>query len=201
MHDKIPIPKGLNVDSKVWGPAHVKLAKEVQARHRLPVTGQYDRALRNFLFPKDLPVPKRVKAVHAAMSQLGVTEHPMGSNAGPMVDQYEKAGEGVVIHESWCGDFVKWCSDRAGIKLPKFYYPRAVAWAENLPHVPAGHEEMGDPVVFRWDDGTFHVARFLKWENLPSGRMIQTIDGNASDRVGINLRPARFVHAITRTPE
>lgn len=201
--DHLEIPKGLNVNSKVWGPAHAKLAREIQRKHHLTVTGQPTLAFRRFLFPKPKPTPKREKAVHAGMTQLGVHEIPPGSNGGGMIDQYEKAGEGRVIHESWCGDFVKWCSDQAGIKLPRFYYPRAVAWAENLPHVAdyRKNAQLGDVVVFQWDNGEFHVARFLGWVQLPSGPGIRTLDGNASDQVGINERNIRFIHAIVRTPE
>lgn len=201
-HDGIDIPKGLNVGSTRWGAAHIKLASEVQKKHHMKdQSGAPTLELRRFLFPKPKPTPKREKAIHAAMTQLGVHEVPMGSNGGPQVDQYTRAGEGRVIHEAWCGDFVKWCSDKAGINLPRFYYPRAKAWAENLPHVSQADAELGDVVIFRWASGSFHVARLVEFLDTPSGKRIKTVDGNRSDRVGIFTTDVNFVYAIVRTHE
>ncbi len=198
-HDGIAVPKGLKVDSTVWGPAHIKLAKAVQVKHRMRTqTGAPTLELRRFLFPKPT---KRELAIRAALSQVGVTEKPLGSNSGPEVDRYIKAGEGAVISEAWCGDFVKWCSDQAGIKLPRFYYPRARNWADYLPHVKLADAVRGDVVVFRWKSGEFHVARFDDLVQTPSGRRVKSVDGNRSDRVGVWLTDPAFVFAIVRTPE
>lgn len=196
-HDGITVPGGLRVDSLTWGPAHIKLARAVQQRHKMVKTnGAPTSELLRFLFPKP---SKAELAIRAGLSQVGVSEHPPGSNGGTEVDAYTKAGEGVPLHEAWCGDFVKWCSDRAGIKLPRFYYPRAKAWAENLPHVPQAQWERGLVVVFRWANGTFHVAQLLEGVViLPSGKFVRSVDGNRSDRVGVWLTPIDSVYAVVR---
>lgn len=197
-HDGIAIPKGLQVNSTIWGPAHIKLARAVQQKHRMKdQSGAPTMELRLFLFP---PTPKSELATRSGLSQVGVTEHPLGSNSGKEVDIYIDAG-GDNVAEAWCGCFVKWCCDRAGIKLPRFYYPRARNWADYLPHVSLGDARRGDVVIIRWRNGTFHVARLLEVLDLPSGRAVKTVDGNRSDRVGVWITSADLVFAIVRTPE
>lgn len=199
-HDGIDIPKGLKADSLTWGPAHIKLAKAVQTKHKMSnQSGAPTLELRRFLFPEP---SKDELAIRAALSQVGVSEHPPGSNGGTEVDKYTRAGEGFVLHEAWCGDFVKWCSDQAKIKLPRFYYPRAKAWAENLPHVAQAHWRRGHVVVFRWKTGTFHVAQLLEGVvTLPSGRYVRSVDGNRSDKVGVWLTPIDSVYAVVERPQ
>ncbi len=197
-HDKIPLPRGLHIESRTHGPAHIRLVKLVQAKHRLAVTGHFNRETLAFLFPPAKVVPKREKAVHAAMTQLGVHEKPMGSNGGPEVDVFTKAANGRVSHEAWCADFIYWCCLKAGIKLPKFYYPRAVNWAEYLPHTT--DPKLGDIVLFRFGSD-HHLARFLGWDNLPNGKAVRTIDGNSQDCVRIAVRPLSNVECFIRTTE
>jgi hypothetical protein len=59
----------------------------------------------------DVSIPGAVLAV--AKSQLGVQEHPRGSNSGPEVDQYL-----AFVHtrpgEPWCAAAVSWCCNRGG---------------------------------------------------------------------------------------
>src|SRR4051812_20824490 len=56
-------------------------------------------------------IPEAVLAV--AKSQLGVQEHPRGSNSGPEVDRYLD-----FVHtrpgEPWCAAAVSWCCNRGG---------------------------------------------------------------------------------------
>ncbi|WP_205479519.1 CHAP domain-containing protein [Sphingomonas arenae] len=49
-----------------------------------------------------------VSALGVAITQLGVMEVPLGSNSGPMVDQY-LASTGVPPGNFWCMAFVYWC--------------------------------------------------------------------------------------------
>jgi len=52
------------------------------------------------------------KTAEIARSQIGVEEHPRGSNSGPEVDDYLKS-----VHlppgNSWCAAFVSWCVQKA----------------------------------------------------------------------------------------
>jgi CHAP domain len=49
-----------------------------------------------------------VTALGMAVSQLGVMEVPLGSNRGPMVDQYLQS-TGTALGSFWCMAFVFWC--------------------------------------------------------------------------------------------
>jgi hypothetical protein len=72
-------------------------------------------------------------ALGTAVSQLGVMEVPLGSNRGPMVDQYLRAA-GAAPGNYWCMAFVYWCFAQAasatGIANP---FPKTAgcldAWA------------------------------------------------------------------------
>jgi hypothetical protein len=57
----------------------------------------------------------RVRAVQAAKSKLGETEHPPGSNRGPFIDKC-MAEFTTVRGVSWCGAFVGWCLRQAGVE-------------------------------------------------------------------------------------
>ncbi len=51
-------------------------------------------------------------ALQTALSQLGVSEHPVGSNSGPMVNEYLKS-VGLNPGYAWCQAFVHWCYEQA----------------------------------------------------------------------------------------
>lgn len=55
------------------------------------------------------------KTIQVAVSQLGVSEIPKGSNAGPDVEKYLKS-VGLGKGYSWCMAFVFWCTEQAAVK-------------------------------------------------------------------------------------
>ncbi|MEJ8845608.1 CHAP domain-containing protein [Variovorax rhizosphaerae] len=55
------------------------------------------------------------QVVLAAASQVGVREDPLGSNRGPMVDEYLKSA-GLHVGTGWSVAFVYWCFDQASKK-------------------------------------------------------------------------------------
>lgn len=55
-------------------------------------------------------------ALHIADTQIGITEHPLGSNAGPDVEKYLKS-VGLGKGYSWCMAFVYWCTAAAALKI------------------------------------------------------------------------------------
>lgn len=57
-----------------------------------------------------------IAALQTAQSQLGVTEKPKGSNAGPEVEIYLKS-VGLGKGYSWCMAFVFWSVLQASVKL------------------------------------------------------------------------------------
>lgn len=56
------------------------------------------------------------KAIAIAITQLGVTEDPVGSNSGYSVEQYLKS-VGLGKGYSWCAAFLYWCFNKAAIEL------------------------------------------------------------------------------------
>jgi hypothetical protein len=57
-----------------------------------------------------------LKALEIAKTQLGVSELPKGSNAGPAVEKYLKA-VGLGKGYAWCEAFVYWCYSEASKEL------------------------------------------------------------------------------------
>ena len=55
-------------------------------------------------------------ALETAISQLGQSEKPIGSNSGPMVNEYLRAA-GLNPGYAWCQAFVYWCYEVAAKKL------------------------------------------------------------------------------------
>lgn len=204
------VPKGFRVNAPYCGKIAQGMLREYQRAVHIPVTGRLDNTTCYKLsHPPAPPTPKMTKrehALHIALSQVGVQEEPLGSNRGPMVDRYIMAGEGVkqAFSEPWCGDFVTWCSQGAGIKLPSFYYPRAFEWfyagkrgAGGFKLVSLDNAQPGDIVVWNWG----HVSRYISQSTGPNGRMVKSVDGNCSDKVGIWERPADLLLGVVRTPE
>jgi hypothetical protein len=83
----------------------------------------YSDSLPASSLPSPLPLPPSYSATTApsvadavlavAKSQLGVEEHPRGSNSGPEVDQYL-----AFVHtrpgQPWCAAAVSWCCNKGG---------------------------------------------------------------------------------------
>lgn len=61
------------------------------------------------------------KVLEIAESQLGVKEHPPGSNRGPEVDRYLNAVGLDAVRQSypWCAAFVSYCIKQADVDLPQ----------------------------------------------------------------------------------
>jgi CHAP domain len=55
-------------------------------------------------------------ALQIAQGQVGQSENPVGSNSGPMVNEYLKA-VGLNPGYAWCQAFVYWCYEEATKKL------------------------------------------------------------------------------------
>lgn len=65
------------------------------------------------------PTGEAAAALGVAISQIGVMEVPVGSNRGPMVDQYQIAA-GIPPGNFWCMSFVYWCFKTAGNGATQF---------------------------------------------------------------------------------
>jgi hypothetical protein len=62
------------------------------------------------------PSALALRALAIARSQLAVLEDPLGSNRGPLVDQYLKS-VGLGPGHEWCQAFVYWCFREAALEL------------------------------------------------------------------------------------
>lgn len=129
--------------------------------------------------------PLAARVVSIAASQVGVREEPPGSNAGPPLERYGLRGEGAL---PWCARFVRWLFDASGRQLPGNQWELgSVAFMER---VFAEHgwlvqePQPGDVVFFHGrlssDPGR---GRHVGIVSAVEGRIIQTIEGNSSDRV------------------
>lgn len=124
--------------------------------------------------------PTRERIVQIAVSQLGVSEQPPGSNRTP----YGPVG-------AWCAMFTTWVWERAGIpevRLESNYAVTSlVEWAKQraIWHEPPAKPEPGDMIVF--DGGGWHIA--LVERVLPDGT-ITTINGNGGDHMVARRGPS-----------
>lgn len=135
------------------------------------------------------------RALEMATDQLGVAEHPPGSNRGPAVDQYLAAvdiGPEVPDHQRpWCQAFVYWCFREAaadlGIDLP---LPRTAGVLEHwrrAGRVPSATrylraELLADPslvqagmlLVLDYGNGRGHIG----FVAVCAGGTLLTVEGN-----------------------
>ncbi len=121
-----------------------------------------------------------------AAGELGVTEHPPGSNDGSRIAQYRSAMRGAPGVGPWCAYFTSWVAQQAGTPLGEsgqgFASVDAVyAWAQrtgravpNSAGAPATPRP-GDLIV--WDE---HIGMV---ESVDPDGTVRTIEGNSSDMV------------------
>ncbi len=139
---------------------------------------------------------------------LPVHEQPNGTNRGPI--QVRKPDGGVDLfqtHDFVNGGGYAWCvctwlaaADEAGLrwayKSPGAYAQAAYASAHGYAQ-PLGALIPGDPIV--WRVGAGHLSTFLSYDKRTG--MVQTIDGNVSNRVAYRHRPASLIHTAIHVPE
>lgn len=130
----------------------------------------------------------REKALRAAIGEVGVKEHPPGSNSGPRVKEYQAATSLAGTGWPWCMAFVCWCYKQAGHKLP---YPSAsvglfLDWATKVGDVVT-RPLRGDLVCYRfdadnWPDHVGIVERVLavRWQGKVFAGWVRTIEGNTA---------------------
>jgi hypothetical protein len=125
--------------------------------------------------------PLANKSLQSAQSQIGITEKPKGSNAGPEVEIYLRSvglGKGF----AWCMAFVYWNVLQASIKLEiknplkktagvlDQYNSRPLLWVKS--------PKVGDIFIMDFGKGVGHTGIVeLVFEN----GTIQTIEGNTND--------------------
>ena len=137
------------------------------------------QALRELAVSKDPPVQTLgQKALHAAISQIGVKESPPNSNSGPQVTEYQKVTG--AYHQPWCGSFAKWDYVRAGCAsaLRSHMSADVTTWLA-YPHVSATDVRPGYPVIYQWDTGDVdHIGLFEKWAS--GHNAFYAVEGNTA---------------------
>lgn len=156
----ITIPKGF-----AWQPGFVgKPARELIRRIQLHAwpkqapTGTFDTRTLALLFPAK---PVGLRAVAIAGTQIGIKEHPAGTNTGPAVVIYQHATNPGQTGFPWCASFVTWCLRQAEWKVSfasMAYVPAWVAAAHSgkypLMVIAKSEAEEGDIVTYDWDNDT-----------------------------------------------
>ncbi len=199
----IDIPTGFNVRVNRWGRYARKLTEQVQAREKLPVTGNPDPGTVRAI------TPFRVKLMRVVRGELGTKEWPAGSNWGE-VKKY-LAAAGFDFPTPWCASFVTYCVKKAGWErsLPAQlgWVPSWESWAKAREYTVAkARAKRGDIVTFDWDgDGVGEHIGFVT-RNLGLVKQVATIEGNATSAElpgGGVVRKTRLwsqVNAVIRLP-
>jgi hypothetical protein len=123
--------------------------------------------------------PLTEEALKTAISQVGVKEDPLGSNAGPKVNEY-LASVHLPPGNFWCAAFVYWCfqqaANKAGVHNPLFQTGSVLKqWSAsslNRSYTP----DPGDILILDYGGGHGHMTLI---ENV-DGENLHTIEGNGS---------------------
>lgn len=139
------------------------------------------------------------RALRHAISQLGVTEVPLGSNRGPKVQEYQATTWLPGTGWPWCAAFANWCYKKAG-----YVFPDRSAGAWDLVNravkngwgveVSPRKGQKGDLVS--WRTGAGHISLWEAYD--PVGKLVHTVDGNVQHRVIRCIRHENLVYRIVR---
>jgi hypothetical protein len=117
-------------------------------------------------------------------SQIGVSEHPFGSNRTPYGAWYGLQGQ------PWCAIFVSWCTYHEGLALPATsskgfaYTPSGAAWFQRRRRWTS-RPAPGHIVFFNFPgDGINRISHVGIVESVRPDGSIVTIEGNTDERGG-----------------
>jgi hypothetical protein len=103
--------------TQLFGPTTEEFVVRFQASHGLQTDGVVGPQTWAMLFrPQPSTTDLGRAALEEARARIGVREHPIGSNAGPEVNQY-LASVGLGPGQFWCMAFVFFCVNEAAAKL------------------------------------------------------------------------------------
>src|SRR3990167_6032936 len=130
----------------------------------------------------------REKALRIAIGELGVKEHPAGSNSGPRVREYQASTSLGGTGWPWCMAFVCWAYKQAGHPLP--YSSASVGqflnWAGGVGDIVT-RPFRGGPGCYRWDADNWpdHIGfgervLALRWKGKAFVGWVSVIEGNTS---------------------
>ena len=145
------------------------------------------------------------KVIEIARKEIGVSESPINSN----ITKYGKwfGFDGV----AWCGIFVSWCYDKAGVNLGNIGYLRGYAGCQTavIHFTKSGQmtktPEGGDIAFFDWngDKRYDHTGIFVKWIDENTFECIEgnTAVGNDSNGGVVMVRNRNKKFAIFAHPK
>lgn len=148
----VKIPADYHANTPSVGPAARELIANVQRRafKGEHTTAKFDQRTLDLIRPKETP---GVKALRVALREVGVTEHPHGSNDGPRVREYQRVTGAYEL--PWCASFVTWAYFQSGIILQGFNTALVQSWVltarakrERLRVVAAKEALPGDAVCY-----------------------------------------------------
>jgi len=156
------------------------------------------------------------KVLETAVSQIGITEHPLGSNRGKEVEDYLRS-VGLGGGFPWCMAFIHWCFEQTAQKL-KINNPAVKTggvlnhWTEagrrNIPRVTSEQAKNNPALVIpgmifiidTGDPGGAGHTGFV--EKVTGGRLVtiegNTNDGGSRDGIGVFRREARKIASINK---
>jgi hypothetical protein len=153
--------------------------------------------------------------IDTAKAHIGVTEAPLGSNAGPSVEHF-LSHVGLGPGYPWCAAYARTVMDEAGVKRPKVVSAGATDYITrrsiDATDVLRGAAEVPPGSLVIWRRGSTwkgHIGVVLRWGQ----RCGRTIEGNTSpghdgaqrDGDGVWLRercirPGSYFRIIAFTP-
>lgn len=179
----VAVPSGFNVLVPKCGKSCALLIARVQKKAWGPgyVTGTWSPRMTALVAPA---ASFNVRALRVAKGELGVKEHPAGSNDGPRVHEFQR--ETGAFSAPWCASFVAWSYESVGHGLSGFntayvpsYVEAARAGRHRLRAINAGQARPGDLVCFDWEgDGTSDHIGILN--SRVTGNSFTSVEGNTS---------------------
>lgn len=119
------------------------------------------------------------QALQVAISQVGVKEVPLGSNAGPQVSAY-LASVGLPPGNSWCMAFMYWCFSQAaaqlGVENPMKKSGGVLNEWQSEPQYHVGTPQPGDIFIMDLGNGLGHTGIV----QAVNGTSLATIEGNTN---------------------
>ncbi len=149
--------------------------------------------------------PLGERMVAWADSQVGVEEHPRGSNRGPMVEQYLEAA-GVAPGNPWCSSFLKWAARKAGASDELLSDITAMAsswyWFGQKEGRKFSEPNRGMVFVLVHKNGSGHCGMCISGATLG---IFKSIEGNSNDdgsREGYRVvKRFRTVRSVLNNPK
>ena len=122
-----------------------------------------------------------MSVVSIALREVGVSEHPPGSNSGPRVRQYQAATDLGGTGWPWCAAFVEWCWKAAGLDT-SICSPSTQTFADRARALGAtGSPRPGAAFIIPGTHTGLLVAS-------AGGNIWHTVEGNSGDAVSRRVR-------------